>query len=235
WSSDVCSSDLLDTTAPKVSVEITTDANNDGHISAGELGGGDITAKVTFGAGTAVGDHVVVTDQTGATVFEGDVTADMLANGQEVTLAKPADGGNATVEATVTDAAGNSDTATDAAALDTTAPKVSVEITSDDDHNAEINARELGGCGITAEVTIGAGTAVGDHVVVTDQTGATVFEGDVTADMLSNGQEDTLAQHSFPTRRSSDLTVTDAAGNSDTATDAAALDTTAPKVSVEIT
>src|SRR5690606_13870517 len=225
WSSDVCSSDLLDTTAPKVSVEITTDANNDGHISAGELGGGDITAKVTFGAGTAVGDHVVVTDQTGARKSVGEGTGDKLGNGQEVTLAKPADGGNATVEATVTDAAGNSDTATDAAALDTTAPKVSVEITTDANNDGHISAGELGGGDITAKVTFGAGTAVGDHVVVTDQTGATVFEGDVTADMLANGQDVTLAKPADGGNATVEATVTDAAGNSDTANDVANLDT----------
>ncbi|MDY0309848.1 MAG: retention module-containing protein, partial [Castellaniella sp.] len=43
---------IQDTIAPQVFVEITTDANNDGHINADELGTGDITAKVTFGAGT---------------------------------------------------------------------------------------------------------------------------------------------------------------------------------------
>src|SRR5690606_34007436 len=68
----------VDTTLPTVSVEITTDANNDGHINSAELRGGDIKATITFQEGTAVGDIVVVKDQTGATVFMGNVTQDML-------------------------------------------------------------------------------------------------------------------------------------------------------------
>ncbi|HET8702699.1 type I secretion C-terminal target domain-containing protein, partial [Castellaniella sp.] len=149
----------VDTTLPTVSVEITTDANNDGHISAGELGGGDITAKVTFGAGTAVGDHVVVTDQTGATVFEGDVTADMLANGQDVTLAKPADGGNATVEATVTDAAGNSDTANDVANLDTSTYEIKFGTSGDDVVTDGDNANTI----IVGDVPAGLTTVPGEN------------------------------------------------------------------------
>src|SRR5690606_10564785 len=147
---------VLDVSAQEVAGELTIHANGVRTFAAANLGAGDITAKVTFGAGTAVGDTVVVKDQTGTVVFQGPVTADMLANGQEVTLTKPADGGQVTVEATVTDAAGNSDQATDAAVLDVTAPKVAVEITTDANNDGHINADELGAGDITAKVTFGA-------------------------------------------------------------------------------
>ncbi|EGW51853.1 hypothetical protein HMPREF1022_01121 [Desulfovibrio sp. 6_1_46AFAA] len=107
----------LDATAPAVGVEITTDANNDEFISKDELGDGEITAHVTLGEGTAAGDTLVVTDQSGKEIFNGLVTDEMLSNGLDVTVTKPAEGQEVRVDATVTDPAGNSDTANDTALL----------------------------------------------------------------------------------------------------------------------
>src|SRR5690606_23091492 len=150
---------------------------------------GDITAKVTFGAGTAVGDTVVVKDQTGTVVFQGPVTADMLANGQEVRSEEHTAELQSREKLACRDAPGNSNTATDAAALDVTAPMFAVEITADADLDCFPTRRSSDLGDITAKVTFGAGTAVGDTVVVKDQTGTVVFQGPVTADMLANGQE----------------------------------------------
>ncbi|EGW51916.1 hypothetical protein HMPREF1022_01120, partial [Desulfovibrio sp. 6_1_46AFAA] len=146
----------LDTTAPAVGVEITTDANNDGQISDAELKGGEITAHVTLGEGTAAGDTLVVTDQSGKEIFNGLVTDEMLSNGLDVTVTKPAEGQEVRVDATVTDPAGNESTANDTAHLDTTAPAVGVEITTDADNDEFISKDELGDGEIKAHVTLGA-------------------------------------------------------------------------------
>src|SRR5690606_29151804 len=126
--------------------------------------------------------------------------------------------------ATVTDAAGNSDQATDAAVLDVTDRKSVVEGKSVEHSGGRINADEQGTGDITAKVTFGAGTAVGDTVVVKDQTGTVVFQGPVTADMLGNGHKVTPTESTDGVQVTDQATVTDAAGNSDQATDAAVLD-----------
>ncbi|WP_325890864.1 hypothetical protein [Grimontia sp. NTOU-MAR1] len=87
-------------------VVIDEDANNDGYISNTELSG-DINITVTLGAGTAVGDILIVTDQDGNELFNGTVTQAMLDNGVPVTMTAPATGTAISVTATVTDPAGN--------------------------------------------------------------------------------------------------------------------------------
>ncbi|MCD7984520.1 MAG: hypothetical protein LUG19_09770, partial [Desulfovibrio sp.] len=107
----------VDTTAPSVKVEITTDADNNGVISKDELGDSDeIKAHVTLNKGTEVGDTLVVTDQNNNELFKGTVTPEMLDKGLDVILTAPKDG-QVQVNATVTDPAGNSDEDSDAAHL----------------------------------------------------------------------------------------------------------------------
>ncbi len=111
----------LDTTVPTVGVEITTDADNSGHINASELEGteGKINAHVTLGDTVKVGDTLVVKDQSGKELFNGAVTEEMLRDGLDVELTLPeGNNGDVKVTAEVTDAAGNIDTADDAATLE---------------------------------------------------------------------------------------------------------------------
>ncbi|MCL1040032.1 hypothetical protein L2750_23375, partial [Shewanella submarina] len=169
-------------------VVITEDANNDGYINSDELDG-DINITVTLGAGTAVGDTLIVTDQDGNELFNGTVTQSMLDNGLGLTVTPPASGTTLTVTATVTDPAGNTANGSDAATLDygTGAPAApTVEITEDANDDGYINDGELDGQ-VDITITLGAGTAVGDTIVVTDQDGNTLFEGPVTQEMLDNG------------------------------------------------
>ncbi|MBW8186747.1 hypothetical protein, partial [Shewanella nanhaiensis] len=71
-------------------------------INEAELDG-QIDITVTLGAGTAVGDTLVVTDQDGNVIFTGTVTQEMLTNGVPVTMDAPATGTDVVVTATVTD------------------------------------------------------------------------------------------------------------------------------------
>ncbi|WP_325890850.1 hypothetical protein [Grimontia sp. NTOU-MAR1] len=93
---------------------ITEDANNDGYVNDAELNG-QIDITVTLGAGTAVGDTLVVTDQDGNTLFSGPVTQAMLDNGLSLAVDAPATGETLAVTATVTDPAGNSAQGSDSA------------------------------------------------------------------------------------------------------------------------
>ncbi|MGI2261699.1 hypothetical protein ACRRUX_20555, partial [Shewanella sp. GXUN23E] len=208
-------------------VVITEDSNNDGYINDGELSGlVDIT--VTLGAGTALGDTLTVTDQAGNVLFSGPVTQAMLDNGLSLAINPPASGTTLTVTATVTDVAGNSASGSDAATLDygvgTGAPAApTVVITEDSNNDGLISDAELSGQ-IDITVTLGAGTAPGDSVTVTDQDGNVIFSGAVTQDMLDNGLQLAVDAPATGTTLVITATVTDVAGNTANGSDSATLD-----------
>ncbi|ALK89388.1 Ig-like domain-containing protein [Limnohabitans sp. 63ED37-2] len=119
----------LDTSAPNGEaapvVSITTDANNDGFVSAAELGSATtFTARATFDKTKVVaGDILVFTN--GAIVKMVTLTATDISNGfGTTTFDKPAEGATLQVSATVMDTAGNvaSESNVDSAQLDTTGP-----------------------------------------------------------------------------------------------------------------
>ncbi|MCL2916617.1 choice-of-anchor K domain-containing protein, partial [Shewanella corallii] len=211
-------------------VEITEDANDDGYINDGELDG-QVDITITLGAGTAVGDTIVVTDQDGNTLFEGPVTQEMLDNGLDLSIDPPATGTELEITATITDPAGNSAEGSDSATLDygvgSGAPSApTVVITEDANNDGIINADELDG-DINITVTLGAGTAVGDTLIVTDQDGNELFNGTVTQAMLDNGVPVTITAPAEGTEIKVTATVTDPAGNTASGLDIATLDTTA--------
>ncbi|HET8703214.1 retention module-containing protein, partial [Castellaniella sp.] len=153
-----------DTTSPSVSVELQ-DAGEDGVYNQEEIGeDGTVTAHVTLGAGTEVGDILVVRvrDATGKELHSGPVTQDMLDHGYDVEV--PVSVGDETVKviATVTDPAGNSATDDDTKGVDAIAPEVGIDLApiviGDDNY---LNAAELDD---KASVTLH-GTVSGDAKV----------------------------------------------------------------------
>ncbi|WP_325890867.1 hypothetical protein [Grimontia sp. NTOU-MAR1] len=171
----------------------------------------DIT--ITLGAGTAVGDTIVVTDQDGNTLFEGHVTQAMLDNGLDLSIDPPATGTTLEVTATITDPAGNGAQGSDSATLDygvgSGAPSApTVVIDEDANNDGLINDAELDG-DINITVTLGAGTAVGDTLIVTDQDGNELFNGTVTQAMLDNGVPVTMTAPATGTTITVTATVTD--------------------------
>jgi large repetitive protein len=153
-------------------VEITTDANNDGFINRAEQGNSATDdVKVSFnGAKVEVGDVITVTDGTVTKNITIDATA--KTNGYvTTTFAKPVEGGFLKVDAYISDAAGNkSDTGTDAAKLDTSAlTGLSITLTTDSNDDAYINKAELTAAGnkVSAEIKLPLDAAAGDSLVVT--------------------------------------------------------------------
>ncbi|MCL2916625.1 hypothetical protein L2725_23090, partial [Shewanella corallii] len=199
----------------------------DGYINDGELDG-QVDITITLGAGTAVGDTIVVTDQDGNVIFSGPVTQEMLDNGLDLSIDPPATGTELDITATITDPAGNSAEGSDSATLDygvgSGAPaSPTVVITEDANNDGYINDAELDG-DINITVTLGAGTAVGDTLVVTDQDGNELFNGTVTQAMLDNGVPVTMTAPDTGTTITVTATVTDPAGNTANGSDSATLD-----------
>ncbi|MCE9662190.1 type I secretion C-terminal target domain-containing protein, partial [Halomonas sp. M5N1S17] len=130
------------------------------------------------------------------------------------------------VTATVTDPAGNSDTDSDNGVIDAEVPTVSVAL---EDASGGIYSAEEIEDGINATVTLGAGTQVGDTLVVVDGKDNELFNGPVTQAMLDDGLVVTITDlENSDTAVSVTATVTDPAGNSDTDSDNGVIDTSTP-------
>ncbi|WP_220182236.1 hypothetical protein, partial [Aeromonas veronii] len=216
-----------------MSLTITDDTNDDGLLSSAELSG-QVNYQVALGAGTALGDTLVIVDQDGNELFNGAVTQAMLDNGLSLAVDAPADGQTLTLTATVIDPAGNSDSASDSVTLDATAPAVSLTITDDTNDDGLLSSAELSGQ-VNYQVALGAGTALGDTLVIVDQDGNELFNGAVTQAMLDNGLSLAVDAPADGQTLTLTATVIDPAGNSDSASDSVTLDATAPAVSLTIT
>ncbi|MFS1424875.1 type I secretion C-terminal target domain-containing protein [Shewanella sp. 10N.286.48.B5] len=225
------------TDAPTPAVEFEG-MGSDGIYSSDEIGAdGTVTATVTLNPGTEVGDTLIITDGNGNELFNGLVTQAMLDNGQAIEVAVIDGQTQVDVTAQVIDAAGNaSGIATDNQGVDNTdAPTPAVEFAgmgSDGIYSSD----EIGADGtVTATVTLAAGTAIGDTLIITDGNGNELFNGLVTQDMLTNGQAIEVAVVDGQTQVDVTAQVIDAAGNaSGIATDNQGVDNTdAPTPAVE--
>ncbi|KPN76207.1 hypothetical protein AEA42_15005, partial [Shewanella sp. Sh95] len=177
---------VIDTNAPVVNLTITEDTNNDGLLSSAELSG-QVNYQVTLGAGTSIGDTLVIVDQDGNELFNGTVTLDMLNNGLSLAVDAPDEGKTLILTATVTDPAGNTDNASDVVTIDTTAPTAPTVLIVDDGNpgDGSLTQAEINGDGVQLQVTINhADFAEGGHVNLT------IVNGTATTDVelkLVNG------------------------------------------------
>ena len=224
----------VDNVPPTVSVELQG-AGTDDTYSQDEIGDdGTVTAQVTLGSDTEVGDTLVVTDKDGNELWNRPVTQDDLDNGVSVEVSVAPGDTDVSVTATVTDPAGNSDTASDSKPVDNVPPTVTVELQGAGDDGIysddEINPNGT----VNAQVTLGDDTEVGDTLVVTDKDGNELLTKIVTQDDLDNGVAVQVPVSPGDTNVSVTATVTDPAGNSDTASDNKPIDTVPPAVSVAL-
>ncbi|NPT30954.1 hypothetical protein DDR56_10315, partial [Halomonas venusta] len=233
------------TSALEVRVELEG-ANDDGIYSQDEIGeDGTVTAQVTLGEGTQVGDTLIVTDKDGNELLNRPVTQDDLDNGVTVEVPVAEGDTDVSVTATVTDPAGNSSSdsdtkpvANDEPPQDNEAPAVSVELIGSGD-DGTYSQDEIGEDGtVTAQITLEDGTQVGDTLVVTDKDGNELLNRPVTQDDLDNGVTVEVPVAEGDTDVSVSATVTDPAGNSSSDDDSKPIepvDNTSPAVSVELT
>ncbi|WP_218189111.1 Ig-like domain-containing protein, partial [Pseudomonas sp. PA1(2017)] len=190
----------INTTAPLITVDAPTITN-------------DTTPTITGATDAPVGSTVTLTITQGTNTFTVDTP--VLADGTySVELPQPLAEGPYSVDAAVTDAAGNTGSATDSGAIDTTAPLITVDapaITND----------------ITPTITGTTDAPVGSTVTLTITQGTNTFTVDtpvLTGGTYSVELPQPLAEGPY----SVDAKVTDAAGNTGSATDIGAIDTTAP-------
>ncbi|MCA3990396.1 Ig-like domain-containing protein, partial [Vibrio vulnificus] len=129
---------VVDTTAAGApGVTITEDGDNDGYISAAELSG-DVNVTISLTGTNAVAGDTLTVNGTDIELTQAQIDAGEVLT----TVAAPAEGATLTVEATITDKAGNvSEKGTDSAILDTTAAGApGVTITEDGDNDGYISA-----------------------------------------------------------------------------------------------
>ncbi|MEQ6887026.1 retention module-containing protein, partial [Salicola sp. Rm-C-2C1-2] len=214
----------LDSTAPTLSVE--------------EPGTGNDTTPTIEGSSDQNGGtvNVTVTDADGA---EQTLSAEVQDDGSWSVDAKELPEGDYTVDASITDAAGNDTSASATGTVDTTAPGEGGDSSNSiafDDADDLINASEQ--TSVTFTGTVEDGAAI-DSIVISDgdtNTGdITVAEGDISVDGDGNvtvtGQDvSSLADGEL----SVTMTVTDEAGNQGSVADTATLDTGADAGTVSV-
>ena len=216
-----------------VSVRVVDDADDDGLISATELGGdGKITAEVTLPENAVAGDKLILTGTGNSDVEIVLTQAQIDAGSVQVDFNAPANGVNFVTTAQVIDPALNtSNLAEDSAILKLDAPDAPiVVITEDVNNDGLINANELSGQ-IDVSVTAPAGTVIGSTLIISDNAGNTQ-NVTVTQDVIDNG-----VTVGFPAPAEGDeivvtAVVEDLAGNqSSEGSDNATIDTTSPTLS----
>ncbi len=167
----------LDATAtPAPTVTIVADTNNNGYLTAAELGSStSVAVQVGLPTQAVAGDVLTLSDgitTSTITLTAANITAGFVTSN----VARPADGSNLSVSAFITDTAGNaSPTGTDAARVDTTPLAVTaITIATDGDNDGFMNAAEVGSATqATVAVTLPAGAVVGDTLMVSDNAGNT--------------------------------------------------------------
>ena len=199
-----------DKTAPTITVDAPDNTNDNTPTITGTTDAPD---------GSIV--ELTITDKVGKTQTVKTVAED---GKYSVVVPEELADGTYTVEAKVTDKAGNEGTNTDTGSIDATAPTITVEVPENTNDNTPT---------ITGKVTgVDANTPV--KVIVTPKNGEPI-ELDATTDgdgnysvtvpedkKLSDGDFEVVAK------------VTDKAGNSDDATDNGNVDTAKPEITVEV-
>ena len=214
----VSDSARLQLSAPgKPVVTITEDANNDGFISKAELDG-DIGVSVALPATAVAGDTLKVdTDGDGQPDFTKVLGTDDIVKGSvDIPGVKnPGEGNTLTVDAWVTDAAGNSgEKGSDSATVDTTAPSAPV-VEIQDGGDGHLNAGEIKD-GVEVKITLPADAEPGDVLNVDyDGDGKPDFSKELTAEDIKDGVTLTVPENKIPTEGTLEVVanVTDAAGN----------------------
>ncbi|NNP73391.1 hypothetical protein A7P53_12565, partial [Acinetobacter defluvii] len=208
--------------APKV--EILDDQNNDGFLSNIEIGNKDqVGVIVSIPIGAKAGDTITVTDQSGKKYTHVLVSEDLNSGTVTIQVDRPTEGNELKVTATITNQEGESEPSPeDSAVIKTTPPILTVEVPEKSNDTTPT---------ITGKTDVPAGSKI--ELTITDKNGNTQI---VTTEVKDDGTytvdvPDALPEGEFTVTGK----VTDSIGNSTTATDQGTIDTTSPKVKIDIT
>ncbi|ABG41171.1 conserved hypothetical protein [Paraglaciecola sp. T6c] len=197
----------VDTVAPTLTVDAPDNSN-------------DATPTITGNTNEPVNSTVNIT-VTGSDNVVQTISATVQANGSySVDVPSDLAEGAYTVEATITDTAGNSTTETDTGSVDTVAPTITVDA-PDNSNDATPTIAGNTNAPVGSTVTI---TVTGSDTVVQTLTATVQPDGSFYVDVPSD-----LAEGAYTV----DVTVADEAGNSTTQTDTGSVDTVAPTLTVD--
>lgn len=215
--------------------------NNDGKVTTAdqlvtENGVKKVPAKVTFPteSGYSVGDKVTITDQNGAKLLENHpLTEEELQNGIPLNVPVAEENSPTTVNVSVSDGSNPPVSNSKSENTDIKIPGRSENdgnagegnkpvVTILDGNDGKLQAAELTNGKASATITFPAesGYSIGDTIVVKDQSGATLFNGELTATHLTTGLTVTNVTPAAE-RANTEVTVTvssgaDSVSNSDT-------------------
>lgn len=229
----------------RVEVELLGDTNNDGIYNASEIEYGKVSAKVTLNPDTVkVGDRLVVKDTNGNVLLDRPVTQADIDNGVIVQISVGLGDTSVSVEATVTDPFGNEGQDTDQKDVDNVIPDLGdqglgVEFQGMGDDGV-YNKQEIDDNGgeVDAKVTFDqANTEPGDTVTIRDQNGNIIKDENgvlmenypLTQDDIDNGIIVKVPVADGETEVKVEATITDQAGNSNSADATAPVDNVAPE------
>ncbi|CAD5109273.1 Ig-like domain-containing protein [Zestomonas carbonaria] len=141
-----------------------------------------------------------------------------------------ANGGSYNVVASVSDAAGNSATATQAVTVDTSAPTVSITLPIGGDSNGDgvVNGSEYAGV-----LTLGGTTSGATGRPVTVTIGSSSYAANVTGDSWSLTLNDTMKAALAQGANQVTASVTDLAGNGASSSGSFSLDNSAPSITID--
>ncbi|WP_215777350.1 Ig-like domain-containing protein [Paludibacterium sp. B53371] len=217
---------LVDTVAPNTP-QVSILGHN-GEIGAADETNGQVQVQVTLDNSVKAGDSIQLRTGSGATIAYTVLAADLAAGHVTLNVTAPANGETLVVSATITDAAGNTSAAGSASALvDTVAPDApQVSILG---HNGEIGAANETNGQVQVQVSLNRSVQVGDSILLTTSTGATVAYTVQAADLTAGHATLNVTAPASGQTLVVSATVTDGAGNTSAAGTASALvDTVAP-------
>ncbi|WP_323752054.1 DUF5801 repeats-in-toxin domain-containing protein [Marinobacter sp.] len=235
-STNASDSNPVDAVTPTLTIELEG-AGPDDTYSDAEIISGKVTANVALDNATVeVGDQLVIKDTAGTVIVDRPVTAADIANGVSVEISVAPGANRVSVDASITDPAGNTSNAADDKAVDATAPTVNVGLEPGSGPNGEYNDSDTSDGKVEGTITFGPETEVGDKITVTDKDGNPVLDsnGDPITDYeITQGDIDngiTVAVPVQPGDTDVELNVeaTDPAGNTNTSSDRNDVDSATP-------
>ncbi|MDO6823559.1 immunoglobulin-like domain-containing protein [Marinobacter sp. 1_MG-2023] len=224
----------VDNVGPGASVELAPGTGPGGSYNEGDITDGTVTGKITLTPETVPGDTLVVTDGNGNELINRPVTQDDIDNGVSVEV--PVEPGQPDVEINVelTDPSGNTGTATDNKDVDNVTPTVEVELATGSSPDGSYNKDDADNGTVEGTINLDPTVSVGDHLVVTDGKGNTLFDAPVTQADIDNGVIVQVPITDTDTQLELNAEITDEAGNTSNASDDKPVDAVTPTLTAEL-